>query len=503
MTIDFNLYRDKVRACWLGKNIGGTLGAPFEGVRGFVPVQYYTHDLSKGVLPNDDLDLQLVWLGAAQLYGRALTADILAEYWLNYIVGDWAEYGAAKNNLKAGLPVGIANRIGNLHKDSNGCFIRSEIWACLAPGRPEIAVKYAYEDGIIDHADEGLWGEIFCAAVQSAAFAESDLFKLIEIGLSYIPESSVMASGIKTAIKCYESRLSFPDAYKKVMQEVPGSFGLNTGKYIGAPDPDIPVAPWGFDAPNNVALTVLSLLYSEGDFSKAVCYAASCCEDADCTAGTAGSIIGIIGGTKCIDEKWLVPIGDEIKTVSVDRTKRLPENTYMPNTVSELTDRIVRLMPTFMQNFYDPASSVIETAEDLYDTRRRPAYHYARTMCETFTLRNRGVKKENCLFEAVVVPVDGFDIHEGEEKILEFHFDSKLCHHQWLTIQVDFPDAWECSTRETGVTIYENYGHSMFAKKDIRFIPRGLSKGRYDIPITLGSQGRQEEIHMKLVFFVN
>ena len=98
MYIDFNTYRDKVQACWLGKNIGGTLGVPFEGVRGFVPVQYYTHDLTKGVLPNDDLDLQLVWLSAAQLYGKALTADILAEYWLNYIVGDWAEYGAAKNN---------------------------------------------------------------------------------------------------------------------------------------------------------------------------------------------------------------------------------------------------------------------------------------------------------------------------------------------------------------------------------------------------------------------
>jgi len=24
-------YRDKVYACWLGKNIGGTLGAPVEG----------------------------------------------------------------------------------------------------------------------------------------------------------------------------------------------------------------------------------------------------------------------------------------------------------------------------------------------------------------------------------------------------------------------------------------------------------------------------------------
>lgn len=33
MKISKEEYRDKVRGCWLGKNIGGTLGAPFEAYR--------------------------------------------------------------------------------------------------------------------------------------------------------------------------------------------------------------------------------------------------------------------------------------------------------------------------------------------------------------------------------------------------------------------------------------------------------------------------------------
>ena len=70
MQLTYKEYRDKVRACWLGKNIGGTLGAPFEGFRGVYDVSYYTHDLSSGVLPNDDLDLQLVWLNAAERYAK-------------------------------------------------------------------------------------------------------------------------------------------------------------------------------------------------------------------------------------------------------------------------------------------------------------------------------------------------------------------------------------------------------------------------------------------------
>ena len=60
MNISFETYKDKVRGCWLGKNIGGTLGAPLECIRGVYDVDYYLHDLNLGVLPNDDLDLQLI-----------------------------------------------------------------------------------------------------------------------------------------------------------------------------------------------------------------------------------------------------------------------------------------------------------------------------------------------------------------------------------------------------------------------------------------------------------
>lgn len=58
--MNFSTYKDHVRACWLGKNIGGTLGAPLEGHRGVFDLNFYIHDSKTGVIPNDDLDLQLV-----------------------------------------------------------------------------------------------------------------------------------------------------------------------------------------------------------------------------------------------------------------------------------------------------------------------------------------------------------------------------------------------------------------------------------------------------------
>ena len=54
-------YRDRVYACWLGKNIGSTLGAPFEG-RKYVNDLTFYEPVPTEPSANDDLDLKLVWL---------------------------------------------------------------------------------------------------------------------------------------------------------------------------------------------------------------------------------------------------------------------------------------------------------------------------------------------------------------------------------------------------------------------------------------------------------
>ena len=143
----------------------------------------------RGPSAYDDMDLQLVWLVAMEEQGVNIDAKCLGDYWTHYITPYWAEYGNCKMNLPAGLEPPFSGTFHNPYKDSCGAYIRSEIWACMAPGRPDIAVQYAYEDALVDHGEgEGLYAEIFCAAMESAAFVESDLRRLMDIGLSYLPE---------------------------------------------------------------------------------------------------------------------------------------------------------------------------------------------------------------------------------------------------------------------------------------------------------------------------
>src|SRR5215469_14779078 len=90
-------FRDKVLGCWIGKNIGGTIGAPFEFRRQFNDVSFYPQkDLKGEAMPNDDLDIQLLWLIAMEEKGINVTSQRLAEYWVTYVTPHWSEYGTAK-----------------------------------------------------------------------------------------------------------------------------------------------------------------------------------------------------------------------------------------------------------------------------------------------------------------------------------------------------------------------------------------------------------------------
>lgn len=311
-------YRDKVLGCWLGKNIGGTLGAPFEGKREIQNVKFYTQQLNGSPVPNDDLDLQLVWLNAVERHGvYGINERILGDYWLACICGSWNEYGTAKFNMRNGFPPPLSGWLNNDNwKNSNGAWIRSEIWACLFPGSPEEAVQFAWYDACVDHADEGIYAEIFTVALESAAFLEHDILRLIEIALTYIPTDCRVAASIGLAVDLWRKGCPWTDVREALVEQ---------NRDMG----------W-FQAPANLGFMITGLLYGNSDFAETLCTAVNCGDDTDCTAATCGAILGILNGRSGIPETWVAPIGESIRTWSL-----IPYRLAIPATLSELTDRVI------------------------------------------------------------------------------------------------------------------------------------------------------------------
>ena len=339
-------YKDKVYACWIGKNIGGTMGAPYEGTHDILDIKGYVTEANV-VLPNDDLDLQLIWLLAVKKFGPyQLNAATLGEFWLDYIVPYWNEYGIGKANMRRGFYPPLCGDLNNDWKHSNGAWIRTEIWATLAPASPDVAAKFAIEDAVVDHGTgEGTVAAAFVAAMQSAAFVCNDIYKIIDVGLSKIPAESRMADSVRFAIECYQKGIPAMEARNLIQQR---NADIGNG--------------W-FEAPSNVAYAVLGLLYGEGDFKKSMITAINCGDDTDCTAATVGATLGIMYGTAGIPKDWQAHIGDSIVTVSLN----LCTGPAFPTTCTELTNEVVALAPDMLAANKAPAIHPTHCTVELTD----------------------------------------------------------------------------------------------------------------------------------------
>ncbi len=309
---------NKVYGCWMGKNIGGTLGGPLEGRMKLMDYDFYTQDFGGKPMENDDLDLQLLNLHAVEQYGIYLTSKHLAKEWESHVFFFMDEYALFLSNARRGVASPVSGYFNNEFTHCMGSPIRSEIWAVMAPGNPKLAAYYAYQDATVDHAGgEGVWGEVFFAALESMAFCESDPYKLSEKALEFIPKESETAKAIRDIMK-YKSNpeIDWIEARRRLIED----YGTDNFCY----------------APLNIAFTMLGIFYGE-DFSDAILKALNCGYDTDCTAATAGSILGIIYGADSIPEKWTAPIGTSIVTCPQVNGFNIPKD------IAELTERSIKL----------------------------------------------------------------------------------------------------------------------------------------------------------------
>ena len=399
-------YRDRVQACWVGKNIGGTIGGPYEGARKTLDVTGFQTEPGKP-LPNDDLDLQLIWLHAVETLGPlAINANAIGEFWATLLPPNWNEYGIGKNNMRRGLVPPISGDYENSWKNSNGAWIRTEVWACLAPGCPALAAKYAMEDAKVDHgAGEGTVAAAFVAAMQSAAFAIRDLRTCIELGLAAIPETSRMADSIRFVLNCYDQKMSAMDARNAIFER------------------NADIGDGWFEAPSNVSYAIIGLLWGNGDFKKSMLTAINCGDDTDCTAGTVGATLGILGGTAAIPADWGKHIGDDINTVSINRGA-IGTGSKVPKTCTELTERVIKQAP-FMLLANQAIASLIDGADEIPEDVKELLLKQCNELRKNAKLIPYSAHYESAMLLADIVVEGGPDIEPLMEKTVSLSVSAR------------------------------------------------------------------------------
>ncbi|AFC28958.1 ADP-ribosylation/Crystallin J1 [Paenibacillus mucilaginosus 3016] len=180
----------------------------------------------------------------------------------------------------------------NPYREYIGAQIRADGFAYGAAGQPELAADFAWRDASFSHVRNGIYGEMFVAAMIAAAFVESNPLKLVEIGLSEIPANCRLARDIRQAVEIAQST----EDQLTLVQRIWDAFNHYDCVHTN----------------NNAALVAASLVFAKGDFNKAISTSVLGGWDTDCNGATVGSIIGASLGASQLPAHWVEPLHDTL-----------------------------------------------------------------------------------------------------------------------------------------------------------------------------------------------
>jgi ADP-ribosylglycohydrolase len=241
---------------------------------------------------DDDIVYTLLGLLTVEKYGADFTVAENGKSWLKYLPHACTAEHIALENLKKKVPAEKVGGKDNPFCEWIGADIRSDPWAYMAPGWPEMAADMAYRDAFLSHRRQGIYGEMFFSAAISAAFAVDDPVVALKIGLTEIPEQCALAKAVRWALRTSPQIKNYSDARKAVDEKFKGMSGVHTI--------------------NNACLTIFGITIRGRDLTKVIGETVAMGLDNDCTAATAGSIVGAVIGADAVEKHWYRNFNDKV-----------------------------------------------------------------------------------------------------------------------------------------------------------------------------------------------
>lgn len=332
VALDKSTLEDRIKGAWLGRVAGCLLGKPVEGFlkqrldallkatdnyplsrymesRAFTPALMEELKLSPaacwadttgGFAPvDDDTNYTVLALKIVETFGRDFRPADVLEAWL-FCLPMFATFTAERavyRNAAAGMLPPATAQYHNPYREWIGAQIRGDFYGYIHPGKPEAAAGMAWRDASVSHVKNGIYGEMFVAAMISAAAVCGDPAQVIEAGLAQIPERSRLAEAVRSVIALHTAG----EPFESVGADIHSRYDESQSH------------GWCHTIPNAM-IVAAALLYGGLDFGKTICLAVSCAFDTDCNGATAGSVLGMMLGTGGIPGYWRAPFINGVRT---------------------------------------------------------------------------------------------------------------------------------------------------------------------------------------------
>ena len=323
---------DKIQGAWMGRICGCLLGKTVEGIRTdeFLPFlqetnnypmhryilksdlndeiinkykfgfkyQFYADGID-GMPIDDDTNYMVLYQEIIEKYGRDFTPDNIARAWLDYQPKKayfTAEQVAFCNFIRGYAPPCSAI-YKNPFREWIGAQIRADYFGYINPCKPEIAAEMAWRDASISHTKNGIYGEMFVAAMLAIAAETNNIPDIIRGGLAEIPHTSRLYEEINFILESFENSVAKEEVFRIIHEKYDEHSGYGWCHTI-----------------SNAMIVAAALLYGGGDYGKSICMAVETAFDTDCNGATVGSILGMANGINSIPEYWTKPLNDTLYT---------------------------------------------------------------------------------------------------------------------------------------------------------------------------------------------
>lgn len=345
--LDDDGLRDRLLGAWLGRCAGCNLGKPVEGwsrerIRRYLeladayPITDYLPALDpfpEGMKLNwcwpettrgniafmardDDTDYTILGMHILEQHGFGFGPADVAEEWLLRLpfFQVYTAERAAYRNLIHGIRPPETASYRNPYREWIGAQIRADMWGYVCPGDPESASLLAFADASLSHTQNGIYGEMWAAALIAACFVTTDARSALEISLDHVPPRSRLAEAIRDVCELHAKGLDWEAARDEI------EVGYGHYSFV--------------HTVNNAALVTAALLWGEGDFTRTIGLAVQGGWDTDCTGATAGSVFGALHGAEALPGHWVDPLNDSVRSAIMG---------FDHSSLSDLANRTLRL----------------------------------------------------------------------------------------------------------------------------------------------------------------
>ena len=345
---------DRFHGAWLGRIAGCNVGKPVEEgrrwtserirdylqragahpLRDYIPLldpmpeefelrenwPHTTRGNVDGSDRDDDIDYTILTVHLLEQHGPALSTADVADAWLAFLpyTRVYTAERATYVNLLHGVPPERAADRRNPYREWIGALIRGDAYGWVHPGRPWAAARLSYRDAVLSHRANGVYGEMWSAALTACSLVETDVEPVVERSLAVVPRRSRLAEAIGFVRGLHGEGRDWDDALAAILRRY--------GHY-----------EWVHTV-NNAALITAGLLWSGNDFAVGVGNTVMGGWDTDSNGATVGSVLGGLLGARALPAHLIDPLHGRTRSAVFGSD---------PSQIRELAERTRRLADRF------------------------------------------------------------------------------------------------------------------------------------------------------------